>query len=144
MISPSNKSRGFTLIELVLVLVIMSVGLALVLTSLSKTYEKGLIRDEAGRAQQMMRYAHEQSLLKRMPYQFGLDPEQGIFWIESSQGILGEVQRLHEGHIITGEPVLFLPKGNSPGGFVTITDSSGRGYVIEVDPITGRAKTGRL
>ena len=138
------KKNGFTLLELIIVMFIAGIGLSIVGVAAARSYEKGMLRQEAARLHSTMRYARELSLMQRAPVGFALQEEEGVYWLEKNGSLWGDKKAVRSGHVLEGEPIVFLPKGNSTGGYISITDSRERGYSIEVDPVTGRATIQRL
>jgi len=64
----SKKSRGFTLIELLVVVVIISISVGYVVVNISGISEDDLIEEEINRLQQILRFAHEQSVIRAEEY----------------------------------------------------------------------------
>lgn len=135
---------GFTLLELIIVLFIMAIGASIVAVSVSRSYEKGVLRGEVTRLHSTLRQARELSLQQRTPFTFVLEQEDGTFRLEKNGVLYGRLLSVSKDVILKGKSIVFLPKGNSTGGYITVTNSKGRGYFIEVDPVTGTAKVGRL
>jgi type II secretion system protein H len=140
-----RSERGFTLIELIVVLFILGIAMAIGTVSTMRAYQKSILKDEALRVQGTLRLARDASLIDRMPVTFALEPDSGTFWLERQGSAYGKVRKIPSGLEIEGEPIVFMPKGNSTGGVITIRRSEeDRGYVIEVDTVTGTAKIRRL
>jgi general secretion pathway protein H len=138
-----KDSRGFTLLELIIVMVIAGLGLSIVGLNAARSYEKSMLRQDAARLHSMMRYARELAIMQRVPVEFTFD-EEGLYWLEKNGSLLGDKKAVRSGYVLKGEPIVFLPKGNNTGGYITIIDSRERGYSIEVDPVTGKATVSRL
>jgi|Deesub1362A_J573_1020465.scaffolds.fasta_scaffold00045_35 general secretion pathway protein H len=136
--------NGFTLLELIIVLFIVGIAASIVTVSVNRAYKKSIVRQEAKRIHGILRHARELSLLQRTPVVFALDEENNIFWLEKDGAVYGKVKTVPRGIRLSGEPIVFLPKGNSTGGLITLMDSEERGYSIEVDPVTGTATVKRL
>jgi prepilin-type N-terminal cleavage/methylation domain-containing protein len=58
-----KDSRGFTLLELIIVMVIAGLGLSIVGFAAAKSYEKSMLRQDAARLHSMMRYARELAII---------------------------------------------------------------------------------
>jgi prepilin-type N-terminal cleavage/methylation domain-containing protein len=140
----SLSDKGFTLLELILVLFIAGVALSLVAGVVGKSRGKALLRQEASDLRNYLRHARERSLMERMPYIVALDPEAGTYWIEKDGEPAGKRRNLPEGIGISGSDIVFLPKGNSTGGEITLKDTRERGYIVAVDPVTGQSTVSGL
>jgi general secretion pathway protein H len=138
------SKKGFTLLELLLVLLIAGLAVSLVVVSTVSTQEKTVLHQEARRLQRTLEYARELSLMKRRPFVFVPADEGGSFWLESDGEPFGKELVLPKGLLVEGDVIVFLPKGNNTGGSVAITNRSGKGYFIELDPATGKAELQRL
>jgi general secretion pathway protein H len=139
---PSDK--GFTLLELIVVLLVVAVAAAVAAVSINRAYEKGVLKEQAMRVHGVIRHARDRALLDRMPVTFVPDGEAGSYWLERRDGLLGKKRHVPPGIAMHGEPIVFFSKGNSTGGSITVEHESGRGYVIEVDEVTGTARVGRF
>lgn len=60
--------RGFTLIELLVVIVIISISISLIVVNFSAGGEKELVEKEILRMQQLLRFAHQQSVIRAEEY----------------------------------------------------------------------------
>ena len=125
-------------------LVVAGIALAIVTLSLSRAYEKSVLREEATRLQGTLRHARDTSLLMRLPVRFTLDEEEDEYWLLVDGQMQGRVRRLPDGVSLTGTEMVFLPKGNTTGGWVTIRRADGAGFTVEVDTVTGKAEIRRL
>jgi general secretion pathway protein H len=142
MIYPSDK--GFTLLELIVVLFVVAVAAAVTTVSINRAYEKGVLKEQALRVHALLRGARERAIMDRMPVTFVTDGEDRSYWLEGRKGLLGAKRHLPPGIKIGGEPIVFFSKGNSTGGLITVEQEGGKTYVIEVDEITGRARIERI
>jgi len=61
-------SRGFTLIELLVVVVIISISIGYVVVNIGGQTEEDLLEEEIVRLQQILRFAHEQSVIRAQEY----------------------------------------------------------------------------
>lgn len=139
-----RSERGFTLIELIVVLLILAVAMSLVVGALGSSRDKAVLRHEAARMRNMLMYAREISLMERLPVSLVPDVERNTFRLEKNGRLFGQIKTLPRGIGISGKAVVFLPKGDSTGGVITLKDKNERGFAIEVDPVTGEAAIRRL
>lgn len=82
--------------------------------------------------------------MERAPYALVVNAATGAYGLERGGEPAGKALRPGEGVTIEGGPIGFYPKGNSTGGRLTLKGRAGRGYFIEVDEVTGKARVGRL
>ena len=66
--SPKNQHQGFTLIELLVVVVIISISIGFVVVNISSGSKEELAEEELLRLQQILRFAHEQSVIRSEEY----------------------------------------------------------------------------
>lgn len=64
----NHLNQGFTLIELLVVIVIISLSIAVVVVNISTGNEEELVEEEIIRLQQILRFAHEQSVIRSEEY----------------------------------------------------------------------------
>jgi general secretion pathway protein H len=78
-----NKKKGFTLLELIVVMVIISIATALIMPSFWSSPESAL-KSEAKHISSTMRYLYNEAAGKKKVYQFNVNPEDGTWGFESS------------------------------------------------------------
>jgi general secretion pathway protein H len=142
-----SDSRGFTLLELMVVLVIATLMIALVPPMLSGL---GGFLDLKGAARQLaagLRSARNEAVLTRREAVLTVDLEQRVFSLtggarEYSLPEKGEIKLFTAESELEEETrgsIRFFPDGSSTGGRIMLTDGRG-GYVVNVDWLTGRIK----
>ncbi|MBI4684231.1 MAG: prepilin-type N-terminal cleavage/methylation domain-containing protein [Nitrospirae bacterium] len=133
-------NRGFTLLELIVVIFITGIAFSIVFLAVSREYEKAVFKDASKKIFITLKHARETSLMERTPVTFMLDKENRAFWLEKNGSKYGRTHQLPENIKISGESIMFFPKGNASGGAIIINDEKGRKHSIEVDPILGTPK----
>ncbi len=148
------NARGFTLLELVLVLLLAGLMVALVVPSVSGTIESS--RLGAGAAQLRATFALARTLsasdARERSVVFDLEGmEYGIagerrrllpdgIWIRSIR--IGDV--VVDGERVSGEPGLprlrFFPDGSSENAEIVLASTGGGRVTVVVDPLTGIAE----
>ena len=68
MSSSHSRSTGFTLIELLVVVVIISISIGFVVVNFSAESEEDIVKNEIIRLQQILRFAHQQSVIRAEEY----------------------------------------------------------------------------
>ena len=140
---PAREIGGFTLVELLVVLVIISLMLALVGTSISRNVTGAQMRTAAHKVAANLRYTRTQAILQKSEQVFLVDTENRSFQAPGRQS-----EELPEGMNVelntarselTSETVggiRFYPDGGSTGGNVRL-EANGRVYQVNVAWLTG-------
>jgi type II secretion system protein H len=140
-------TRGFTLIELVVTLFILSLAAAVVAPSVVTGVETLRARTEAAGIATFLRGAREQAVTHHRPYEVRVKSDESIIELRSGDTVQS-TRKLATGVRVTADPpaarsITFLPQGLSSGTHLRV-EMAGRGYLITVDPLTGRVTTRRL
>lgn len=142
---PGAGARGFTLVEVVVVLVIISLMLALVGTSISRNISGAEMRTAARKVAASLRYTRTQAILRKSEQVFVVDTKNRTFKAPDR-----ELETLPEGmnvelntarSEVTSEHVggiRFYPDGGSTGGNVRL-EANGRVYQVNIAWLTGEA-----
>jgi prepilin-type N-terminal cleavage/methylation domain-containing protein len=159
----SAIQSGFTLLELVVVVTILSVVCALALPALGDGLRRWRLQGAVQEVATILKFARNQSVAGRASVQVVLDRSRNVYWLDSPenglQSTLDEVLekgirlyampagiRLGEITVAGSDPgverlgILFFPRGNSTGADVEVRDEKGRTYRISVDSMTGHAR----
>lgn len=149
----SPQHKGFTLVELVLVTMII-----LVLAGLSTPLFRGPFRNiqlknTCGKVQQLIRYLRARSIAERTICRMNFDFEQGLIWpTEEDETAAGEFKRIKkswartyqiaEGISIQGETnfITFYPDGKTEQVQITLSDSQGKTYTLTTQKGMGFVK----
>jgi len=137
-------NKGFTLLELLLVLFIIGMAASVVMISGSRLQEKSIFNSEARNLYLSIKHARELSIIERMYIVFRVDPEAGRYWIGGRDNKSSGIHSIPQKFIITGEDITFFPKGNSTGGKIEIDNGRGQKYEVVVDPVLGTPSLKRL
>ena len=145
----SNGQRGFTLVELLVVLVIAALALALVGTSISRSVSGAEMRNAARKVAASLRYTRTHAILTKSEQVFLVDTEKRSFRAADR-----ETQELPKGMNVelntarseltseTAGGIRFYPDGGSTGGNVRL-EANGRVYQVNVAWLTGEASLQR-
>jgi general secretion pathway protein H len=147
-----GREAGFSLLELVLVLVIMSLVMAVAYPSLSRGrtafHLKAVGRDMIG----SFRMAREKAVTEQRVMQVSIDVQNQQVTVSDDVGDDARSFRLPVDVKVTGlnrrgEEVVqgpwalrFLPNGSSEDGQVLLKADNGAQFRITIDPITGAAR----
>ena len=144
-----DLNRGFTLVEIMVVLVIVALMMALVGTSISRNISGAQMRTAASKVAASLRYTRTKAILTKSEQVFLVDTEKLTY-----QAADREAEQLPEGMKVelntarselTSETVggiRFYPDGGSTGGNVRL-EANGRIYRVNVAWLTGEASVER-
>ena len=144
-----DLNRGFTLVEIMVVLVIVALMMALVGSSISRNISGAQMRTAAGKVAASLRYTRTQAILTKTEQVFLVDTEKFTY-----QAAEREAEELPEGMKVelntarseltseTAGGIRFYPDGGSTGGNVRL-EANGRIYRVNVAWLTGEASVER-
>lgn len=138
MTSP-RAERGFTLIEMIVVLAVLALVAGLVLTRGPQRSAALEMRAASAAVAQTLRLARSRAIAGNQPVPVQFDPRAAAFRLGSDP-----VRSLPRGFALAvtvaegqGASILFLPDGSSTGGKVALA-GGGRAAQVGVDWLTGR------
>jgi general secretion pathway protein H len=137
-------NRGFTLLELIVVLFIAGMAMAVVLFSAGRVRENALFNDEARRLYQTLKHAREIAIMERDDVTVRVDSDGNRYWIDYGDGKTSDARTVGKGFTISGKDMVFFSNGSSSGGTIKIENAKGQAYAVEVDPELGTPKIKRL
>lgn len=144
-----RPARGFTLVEVIVVLVIASLALALVGTSISRNISGAEMRTAARKVAASLRYTRTKAILSKSEQVFIVDTE-ALTYLAPARPL----ETLPEGMKVelntarseltseTAGGIRFYPDGGSTGGKVRL-EANGRIYTVNVAWLTGEASVER-
>jgi type IV fimbrial biogenesis protein FimU len=140
--------RGFTLIELIVTLFVMSLAVAVAAPSVVNGIDTLKTRAEAAGIATFLRAARERAVTHNRAYEVRVKSDEGIVELRVGESVPA-TRRLATGVRVTADPpaarvITFLPQGLSSGARLRVEMAGRRGYLITVDPLTGRVATRRL
>jgi len=159
-----NRTTGFTLFELLVVLILITLITSLVGPRLINSLNRRNIESTARQIAAILRYARSGSVTEKVPYRaiFNMDIDQLTIEqyrtseeealsnpatnpeLDSRVYTFGPGIRLNKGILLDGQTVdagvfemVFFPMGGTSGGEVILSDERNRRFSIAVDMITG-------
>lgn len=157
----TSHSKGFTLIELAVVVVILGVMIALIVPRLGEIGEANLKRS-ARHLTGMIRFLHEESQAKKTIYRLRFDIQDGRYWAEALTLTSGKTREFKRTTSVIGgegslsgqttfrdvvvsshpeEPyILFRPDGWVEHAIIHLRDGSDRDFSLLVKPLTGNTE----
>ena len=143
-----HHSGGFTLLELILVMVIISTVLSMAAPSLRGFFSSRKSHDAASNILSLIRYARSQAITEGRVYRINFNPDEGIYWLTVNEegvftGLDNEFGReflLPDDTTVelekknhqkaTEKYIAFYSQGMAESGVITLTDR--RGDIIEI------------
>ena len=140
---------GFTLLELMAVLALMALLLGLVLPSLLRSWEREKNRAALRELTAALRTARSEAVTRGRKVRLFLNLKTGRYRLEGStrEGTLTGMS-LTDARLVWEDPekgqgyIAFFGDGSSSGGKLALVEPTGRRYLLEVEPITGKVSLG--
>jgi general secretion pathway protein H len=150
MCAAGNKPGGFTLLELLVVLVIASLAISLVGPAFQRLLPGLQLEAEGRKLVAMLRHARSQAILSGAPVAVSQDADGGLRLSYRSQAYslpthlsLTLAAGPGQTEALAGAPqILFYPRGDSSGGSLELKQEAGRSELISVDWLSGRVRRG--
>jgi prepilin-type N-terminal cleavage/methylation domain-containing protein len=142
-----SGNHGFTLLELILVMVILSTVLAMAAPSLRGFFGSRKTHDEAAQLLALTQFARSQAISEGIIYRLNFDTNERTYWLTSQQaGVFKELET-EFGHVFTFPNDItveleevekdndkmffaFTPQGTVTAGTIRLIDR--RGLVLEI------------
>jgi general secretion pathway protein H len=143
------KSRGFTLVELMVVMVIIALIMGLVATSMARSVSGAEARAASRNLVASLRYTRARAIIEKSEQVFEVDTENRSYQapgrdvVELPEGV--EVTITTARSELTSESVAgirFFPDGGSTGGHIELTVND-REYRVNVAWLTGETRLER-
>ena len=147
---PRRPDRGFTFVELLVVLMLVAMMLALVGTSISKSISGAEMRNAARKLAAGLRYTRTHAIVTKSEQIFMVDTETREYRAANREAItLPEGMKIELNTArteLTSETagcIRFYPDGGSTGGNVQL-EANGRIYRVNVAWLTGESTLERV
>jgi general secretion pathway protein H len=155
----TSRSRGFSLLEMIIVIVIISLLALLVTPTLTKTIANMELKSSVKRVSAILRSCRNDAVNKHRVYQVNFNRESNVVGVCSAQEGQEQFETLNSyplpkdirmDKIEVAKTFLestlpsfeFYPNGSANGGTAVLRGGEGPGYSIEVDALTGTVKIG--
>jgi len=152
-----ENAKGFTLLEVVVVLVFIGLIASLTTPFLMSTLERVKHQSETRKINSALRFARSEAITQKTVFTFNGDIDTRKYWIDTKETSRSpKVRTLAPGYAmahVTGDDetieqgnfaIKFFPRGNSNGGAILVTknpsDKTDTVYEITIDAITGTSK----
>lgn len=144
------RGAGFTLLEVLVTLVIMTLAVSLVAPRIGEALPGAELKAETRKVAALLRHARSQALVLNREIQIRLVQEPAALSISTQAQPYrppGQVRlELNPGRASEeteqadqpGEVISFFPEGHSSGGSITLSREDGRHASISIDWLTGR------
>jgi general secretion pathway protein H len=140
-----RAQAGFSLLELMAVLALMALLLGLVLPGLIHSWERERNRATLREFTATLRTARSEAVTRGVKVRLFLNLKTGRYRLEGSsqEGALTGV-KLTDAQLVWQDPgksqgyIAFYGDGSTSGGKLALVEPTGRRYLLEVEPITGK------
>ena len=144
-----QAQAGFTLLELMAVLGLMALLLGLVLPGLLRSWEREKNRVALRELTAALRTARSEAVTQGRKVRLFLNLKTGRYRLEGStrEGTLTGMS-LNDARLVWQNPeksqgyIVFFGDGSSSGGKLALVEPTGRRYLLQVEPITGKVSLG--
>jgi len=139
-------NSGFTLLELIVVIVIIGVASSIAVVEMGKRRERTVFMGEVRRIATTLKWARQNAVMERVDYSFYTETDlDGIpyYWLEREGIPVDDAVFLPAGYEVSESAIAFFPRGYSNGGEILVTDEKGHEAVLTIDPVLGGVKVGR-
>ena len=156
---------GFTLLELMAVLVVVGLAAGIAMPSISTGLQRWRLRTAALEMNSMLKFTRTQAVAKRQAFQLVLDRSRNLYWLDRPNTVMDAEQAHEKGIRLFALPsgvrfgavtlggqethadelgMVFSPYGTTMASSVQIVDERGHGYQITLDEVTGRSMIRRI
>lgn len=157
-----EKKCGHTLIELIIVLAVVSVIIAISVSSIGNFLSRSRLKNSAEDITSTLRWARRLAITKREVYRVVFNPKKRKYWVENEEGNVLEKKQSLEENIIFANPELykegeedgivefndpddnsfsFYPQGTAEAGSIYLQGKGNREwYTITIASTTGYVK----
>ena len=153
---PELNYSGFTLLELMIVMILMGLMTALVVPVTGNTIARMELKTAAKKTASALRYCRNRAAMEKKTYIVGIDFADNILFVTEKKDSDKEPEdknvkkyKLPEGVFIkkidyNGKEIdqgkfsfIFFPNGSCSGGTITLAGKRAKTFSIKVDTITG-------
>lgn len=120
---PTRETAGFTLVELIFVMALLTVVVALSAPSLSRSMRQRNLNEEASRFLAATEYARDEAVSQGVPMTVWIDPAAQRFGVEPKKGFDGAVGRERE-FAVNPDVQFEVGIGVGKGGVITAAEFS--------------------
>jgi general secretion pathway protein H len=149
MLPVGKDNRGFTLLELMLVLLLLGVSMAIVLPNIDKGLNDREVRVSALSLAAVARDLRSRALFDGVPQELAVNLPQNSYLVAQSR----EVHLPPDVKFVTidgGQTMdrdvkkfYFFPNGSSLGGTIVLSGEKSVSYLVRLEALTGRVEVSR-
>jgi general secretion pathway protein H len=140
------NQRGFTLLELVVVLLVMALAAGVAAPSIGRSADALRMRTEIAGFSAFLRHAREQAISTRRPQRVVVDPSDHVMRVYTGEDLRRTrtipASWTFDARDAAGLTVRFEPQGSSSGGEYRIAVDR-VSWRVTIDAFTGRVRTAR-
>ena len=149
MLPVGKDNRGFTLLELMLVLLLLGISMVIVLPNIDKGLNERQVRVSALSLAAVARDLRSRALFDGMPQELAVNLPQNSYLVAQSREVqlAADVKfvSIDGGQTIDREikKFYFFPNGSSLGGTIVLTGKNSVPYIVRLEPLTGKVAVSR-
>ncbi len=137
------NSKGFTFVEILVVIIILALASSLVFVNVGKSISKKNTKAFAQQMISLCKKARRMALYEGVPVAFNISSGQRCCWIKDRANAIEFPEKMSiEGEGIAQldediHTIRFYPDGSSDGGELTLSMPTAQVYTFRVDRLTG-------
>jgi general secretion pathway protein H len=156
-----RNDKGFTLLELMIVLAIIGVAVVLIAPTVTGSLTNLRLKTATKQLSTVLRYARSKAVSSKSIIRVIIDIDNASYSASLPENETGTKEKavstafpseIKFNQVTVGEGVqteglvqlLFYPKGNTSGGEIILENTNGRRYKITIDNLTGKVRINRL
>lgn len=144
MLPVGKGNRGFSLVELLVVLLLIALGSAIVLPSIDRGLREQEVRQSALELAAVARNLRNRAVYENTLQRLVFNPLENSYQVFRGEKVLLssdiKIARIEGGEPVGGEirQFIFFPNGSTLGGEIGISGRDGSSYIVRLDPLSGR------
>ena len=144
MLSATGKKRGFTFLELFMVLLIIGILASVSLPQFRKNFNSLQLSSFSRQLQDLMNYLHQRSIIERKVFLLSFDTDARQYWAqregESTKVKSYSLPENTQVEISPNSAVYFRPDGDISSVTITITGSDNAKVILSSEGVFGGVK----
>ncbi len=137
-----TKAQGFTLLEVLVVLLLIALGSSLAVFALSTSERRHTLKRATRQVEVFLKEARAGAVLKKRVLYVQADEVEGDLNLLGPDNTTLRTYRPPEGITLKARRIVFFPNGSTSGGSIVLSDGRIR-YRVTIEEATGIVRTER-